>query len=338
MDYVLGVDAGNTKTVALVARTDGAIVGWARAGQGDIYGAPSADHALREIVTAVNDALCAAGAERGQLLAGGFTMAGADWPEDYDLLHSAMVACGFGRTVVIVNDALGALRAGSPDGTGVSVVCGTGAAVGARSATGCVWHSSFWQGVQGAYELGERALAAVYRAELGIDPPTALTQQVLTYFEQNSVEALLHLLTAREGREGSGGYAWSAAMRRAGGLARVLLDEADRGDEVAQRIVQEHGSALGDYAAVAARRVGLEGKRFRVVLAGGVLRHPSRLLCDAIVDRVHATSPQAHPVKSRFEPVVGGLFLGFDAAGITIDAAIEERLVRTLPPAALFET
>src|SRR6185312_1179927 len=38
MSYVLGVDAGNTKTVALVARLDGTVVGAGRAGCGDIYG------------------------------------------------------------------------------------------------------------------------------------------------------------------------------------------------------------------------------------------------------------------------------------------------------------
>ena len=73
---------------------------------------------------------------------------------------------GYGQRIVIVNDAMGALRAGSPDGTGVVVACGTGAAVGARHPDGRIWHSSFWQEVQGADELSLSALRAVYRAEL----------------------------------------------------------------------------------------------------------------------------------------------------------------------------
>jgi N-acetylglucosamine kinase-like BadF-type ATPase len=338
VDYLLGVDAGNTKTVALVARVDGTVAGWGRAGQGDIYGAPSVEHAVGEVEAAVQGALDRAGIGADRLLAGGFTMAGADWPEDYELLYRAMAARGWGRTIVIANDALGALRAGSRDGTGVSVVCGTGAAVGGRAADGRVWHSSFWQWPQGAYDLGEQALGAVYRAELGIAPPTGLTRAVLDFFRQHSVEALLHLLTAREGRGGKGEYAQSAAMRRVGGLARVLLDEADRGDPVARCIAREHGLALGDYGVVAARRVGLEGRAFTLVLAGGVLRHPSSVLAEAIVERVRSTSPRASPVKSRFEPVVGALFLGFDAAGLAVDDRLLSRLVPTLPPAAYFET
>ena len=36
---VLGVDAGNSKTVALVAGPDGEVLGAGRGGPGDIYGA-----------------------------------------------------------------------------------------------------------------------------------------------------------------------------------------------------------------------------------------------------------------------------------------------------------
>ena len=40
MQYVLGVDGGNTKTIALVAALDGTILGAGRGGCGDIYNAP----------------------------------------------------------------------------------------------------------------------------------------------------------------------------------------------------------------------------------------------------------------------------------------------------------
>jgi N-acetylglucosamine kinase-like BadF-type ATPase len=46
MKLVLGVDGGNTKTLALVAREDGAVIGTGRAGCGDIYGSTSANVAM----------------------------------------------------------------------------------------------------------------------------------------------------------------------------------------------------------------------------------------------------------------------------------------------------
>ena len=184
MAYVLAVDGGNTKTVALVARHDGTIVG-----AGDIYHA-GVDADLAEVERAVRQALDACSALPAELSSGVFSMAGADWPEDFDLLERSMRNRCFGQTITVINDALGALRAGSTDGTGVSVVCGTGLAIGARAADGRSWHGSFWLESLGAGALGRKVLRAVYRAELGLDPPTTLTGRVVDFFGYSSEEQL----------------------------------------------------------------------------------------------------------------------------------------------------
>lgn len=328
MSYLLGLDAGNTKTIALVARLDGGIVGVGRAGCGDIYGAVSAEAALEAIEQAATAALEQAGVRPEALVAGAFSAAGADWPEDFELLRAEMERRGLGRSITIVNDAVGALRAGSAEGPAVVVACGTGAAIAARGHAGQIWHSSFWQEPQGSQQLAEKTLRAVYRAELGIDPPTALTARVLDFFGQASVEEVLHLFTARIKNR----------PPHTRGLARALLDEAAAGDPTARRIVLEHGTSLGDYALAAARRVGITTEPFTLVLTGGVLRHPSTLLTSAIVERVRAAAPDVHPVNSRFEPVVGALFLAFESLGVAVDDALLARLLPTVPASSLFAT
>jgi N-acetylglucosamine kinase-like BadF-type ATPase len=311
MGYVLGVDGGNTKTLAVVGTLDGAIVGVGRSGCSDIYACPTPEAAIAEVETAVSAALKMAGISVEALEAGAFSMAGADWPEDYALIEAALARRGLGRRIVVVNDGLGALRAGSPDGTGVVVVCGTGTATAARSPDGRNWHSSWWQEVQGANHLGLKALSAVYRAELGIDPPTSLTNALLRYFDREQVVGVLYEFNKRAGDRPP----YSAVS----GLARVLLDEAQAGDTVARGIAEEHGAALGDYALAAARMVGIEGMAFTLALAGGVIRHPSRILPEALIARVHTTSPEAQPVYARFEPAIGAYFLALEAAGVTVD-------------------
>ena len=328
MSYLLGVDGGNTKTLALVASPDGAVLGRGRAACGDIYGAVSTDAALSAVEDAVMQALAMAGVQPADLAVGAFSMAGADWPEDFTFLHEAFQRRGFGARILVVNDALGGLRAGAPDGLGVAVVCGTGAGIAARAASGHIWHNSFWQEPQGGHQLAEKMLRAVYRADLGIDQPTALTGRVLQFFDRGTVEEVLHLFTARISER-------PHSMAR---LAPALLDEAQRGDLTARRIVLDHGAGLGDYALAVARKVGLEGTPFTLVLAGGVLRHPSTLLRDALVARVRTTSPHVRPTASRFEPVVGALFLALEAAGVTINTPLLERLIPTLPPTAFYAT
>lgn len=340
MPCVLGVDGGNTKTVALVAALDGTILGAGRGGCGDIYNAyagtewpDSPAAAVGNIEYAVMSALQAAQVKASDLVTAVFNMAGADWPEDFAYLQAALEARGLGRTIIVQNDALGVLHASPSDGMGsVSVVCGTGAGTGARAPDGRTWHSSFWQEhVQGAGHLGQRTLEAVIRAELGIDPPTSLTPRVLDFFELDTVEAVLHLFTGRESMS-------LEQTRKVRHLTPILLDEAEAGDAAARRIVQKHGWALGEYALAAARHVGIEGTPFTLVLAGGVLRHPSPLLADAIIASVRTTSPDVRPTRFRFEPVIGVLFTALETAGVVVDDALIERLIPTLPLQELFTT
>jgi N-acetylglucosamine kinase-like BadF-type ATPase len=337
MQYVLGVDGGNTKTIAIIAALDGTILGTGRGGCGDIYNASikgtdfpdSATAAISNIEYAIETALHAAQVKASDLVTAVFNMAGADWPEDFALLETAMKVRGFGRSLKVQNDAMGVLHAGVADNVGVSVICGTGGATGARGRDGRIWHSSMWQDqAQGGPEMSRKAFDAVIRSELGIEPPTTLKQCFLDYFGLDNVEEMLHLLTGR----------LQHPAKRIDGLARLLLDEAEAGDAVARQIVLEHGRALGDYAVVAARFVGLEGTPFTLVLAGGVLRHPSTLLADAIIERIQLTSPEVRPKRSRFEPIIGVLFSALEDANVTIDEELLERLVPTLPSFELFET
>src|SRR5262245_51224203 len=147
MPYVLAVDGGNTKTIAMVATGEGTVLGAAYGGCGDIYNATAgagdpALSALTNVTGTILAALAAAGVEAADLAVSVLNMAGADWPEDIAFWREAMTARGYGGSVHVQNDALGALYIGSPDATGVSIVCGTGVATGARAPDGRIWHTS----------------------------------------------------------------------------------------------------------------------------------------------------------------------------------------------------
>lgn len=326
---LLGVDGGNTKTVAIVATMDGEVVGAGRAGRSDIYNTPDEAAALDEIRAAVEEALRAAGSPPSKLAIGAFSMAGADWPEDIDLLRRGMARFGFGQKVLVVNDAIGALRAGTPDGVGVGITCGTGIAIGARNRDDKIWYSGNWAVARGGAELGQLVLEAIYEAHLDLGPATSLTDGVLAFFEASSVEEVVHRTTAR----GTDRH-WMEQAR----LAPILLDEAAHGDAVATAIVQAAGTRNANVAIVAARAVGLADGPLRLVLAGGVLRHPSRLLESAIRTRVEAVLPAVEVISDAPEPVVGAVLLASDLLERPPDAKIVERLVASLPGSWLFAT
>jgi N-acetylglucosamine kinase-like BadF-type ATPase len=114
-------------------------------------------------------------------------------------------------------------------------------------------------------------------------------------------------------------------------LTAILLDEAERGDEVALRVVRDHGATLGNIAMAAARQVGLDGASFPLVLAGGVFRHSSSALADAIVARVRITSPDAWLVRPLVEPVAGVVVQALALAGVIADERLRDRVISTLP-------
>ena len=309
----LAVDGGNTKTLAIVAGADGRPLGTGRGGCSDIYNAATPDVALDAIGAAVRAALAEAGVDAAEVASAVFSLAGADWPEDFALLERALPErLGLRAPPLVVNDSLGALRGGSPDWTGVAVVSGTYNAIGARHPDGRVFHLGFWPDGAGGRTLGGEALDAVTRADLGIGPATVLTERALALYGAADPIELLHAFTRR------GGLGEPGQDR----MAPVLLDAADEGDAVATAIVADKGRVLGLQARACAARLGMPLEGTRIVLAGGVFAHPSRLLAEATM----AELPGAVPVRHGPPPIAGALLLALDRLGVAAGAL-------DLPPA-----
>jgi N-acetylglucosamine kinase-like BadF-type ATPase len=303
MTPVLAVDGGNTKTIAVVADAGGRELGSGRSGCSDIYNAATPAVAIDAIVAAATEALARAQVPASDVGAATFSLAGADWPEDFELLERVLrERLGLAQPPLVVNDSLGGLRAGSPDWTGVAIVCGTYNAIGARHPDGRVFHLGFWPDGAGGRDIGDAGLRAVYHAALGMGPATTLTAGALALYDAADAFALLHKFTQR------GGLAESEADR----LASVVLDAADEGDAVAQAIVADMGGILGRQGRASAEQLGLPLAGTRVVLIGGVFAHPTERLAAATM----AELPGAIPVRPPASPVTGALLLALDRLGV----------------------
>ncbi len=285
---LLGVDGGNTKTHALVTDAEGTVLGTGDGGTADIHNS-TPEAALNEIVAACRTALASAGAGAADLAASGFSLAGADYPEDFDLLRAGLrERLGLAADPVIVNDAVGALRCGTEDSVGVAAVLGTYCAVAGRNAAGDLFHFGFWPDSTGASMLGSEALTAIWRHMLDLGPSSSLVDRALERWGCADVGELLYEFTRIGGHPPS----------EPGRFAEAVLDEAEAGDAVARGIVERAGHRLGDYARVCATRTGQLGSPFPLVLTGGVLRHPSR----SCARRSTSACPTASPSTRTWSP------------------------------------
>lgn len=323
---VLGVDGGASKTVALVADSAGRVLGAGRSGNADIYQTPDAEaHVAAAIARALGEA--GVGAARIESLA--LSLVGADWPEDFAHWQRALPGLGVREVArkVVVNDAIGALWAGAPEGPAIAVVLGTGCAVGARGPGGRTWHSSFWQRTQGGGELAMRALDAVYLAALDLAPGTALTAAALRHFGARDVGDLLHGFTARQ----------PPPRPPAATFAPAVLDAAAAGDPVAMALATDQADAIAGYACAAAAKVGITAEA-ALVLAGGICRHPARLMPGRVITGLSAIVPDLRLVENPAEPVAGAVLIALAQAGAAINAALRARLRASLPAEGFFHT
>lgn len=329
----LGVDAGNSKTAALVCDATGAVAGAGRSGCGDIYGEPGPAAAVEEVLAAIDRALAHAGAARADVAGAAFRLAGIDWPDDRAFWERRLAERypSLDR-FSLLNDGYAAIRCGTPTGVGVSVTAGTGAAIAARGPDGDLWDMGWWgQHPMGAIGLADEAFKAVFLADLGLAPQTTLTVALPAHYGLDTVAGLNHWLTRRE--------APATHMDRTR-CAPVVTAAATAGDPVAVRIVRAQGRDMAVYAGVAARRTGLAAGAgpVPVVLSGSVLTAEGSPVAEALLAELPAHLPGAVPHRTGLPPVAGAALDALAENGVAVTEAVSERLAASLPSGNPLET
>lgn len=334
----LGVDAGNTKTLALLSDDQGCVVGSGRAGLGDIYGATHPEDAVDAVASTVAQALATAGAQLCDVRSAAFRLAGIDWPEDEaywrDALERRFASI---EQVSLKNDGFALLRCGDLSGVGVAVVAGTGHALAGRGPDGQEFALCWWgQHFLGGAGLGDDALRAVFLAELGMGAPSLLTSAVLEVYGAGDVESLLKMFTRREDPLGHRDRSLAAS---------AVLRAAEDGDAEASKILDRHAGLLADYAVLVARKVGLVGphsdkaaqdpsrpeisaakSRVRVVLGGAVLASDHTGLRDRLVTDLSRRLPCAKIGLGIGPPVVGALLDALAEGGAILSPSVRDRV------------
>jgi N-acetylglucosamine kinase-like BadF-type ATPase len=322
----LGLDAGGTKTHALLADADGAALGIGRAGPGNWEGV-GLNGAYRALHEATREALAHVGAAPAGVTAAAYALAGLDWPSDEVRLRRAIERLGVGGPQVLVNDSFAALRAGAP--WGVVLIAGTGTTCAGRNRDGetarTLGLGPTFDDWGSAPEVAGACIQAVAGAYTGHTPHTTLARRLVALFGARDSGDLLEKLS-REQRD-----LWP----RVGQIIEALAEEARAGDGPAVAISGRAGRELGQRAATVIRQLGMQREAFDVVLAGGLFHTHNPVLLEALDGTVRATAPDAHLAPLEAPPVVGSVLLAMDAAGVQVTPETRHRLIeetcRALP-------
>lgn len=324
--FVVGVDGGSTKTVALVADSEGRIIGAARTG-GSNWTGEDVTIPMAVVVDAVQQALVKAGLTGTEVQVGVFTLAGADWPEDHTRREALLSQAQICKRVVVKNDSFGGLRAGTDKPYGMVIAAGTGLNAAVITPAGEEWAFGYYETFGGAGTIAQDTFVAVLRAEDGRGLPTLLTRLVLEKLKFPSVEAMLRAYIAR-----------TIQHRQMFTLVPLVFQAAVSGDAVAASILVRQGKGLAEYATAMARRFKMTAMAFDVVLAGSVFKGEGPLLIDTITQVIHRTVPLANIVRARFEPVIGSVLLAYDALGVPVTETMYANLAASMPGPEFFDT
>lgn len=318
--HVLGIDAGGTKTIALLADGDGRIVGEGRAGAANLQteGELEVEKILHTVIERATDGrpLSPAAVCLG--------MAGVDRQDDALIIRDVMRRLGFRTNALIVNDALIALVAGAGSSPGVVVISGTGAIAYGVSHHGVAARAGGWGPTLGdegsGYWIGRRALAAVMRDVDGRGPQTDLTRLVLR-----------HLALARPEELVAEVYHQPQARRTIASLGTVVDGAREDGDPVAIDIMAQAADELALAAASVISRLDMRGEQFPILLAGGMLRE-SVWLSAELRRRLAEVAPRAIVGPLTHEPAIGAVRLAIDEArgGVRVPPYIDS--YRSTPP------
>ena len=313
MKYVLGLDAGGTKSHLALFDTTGNLV--------DLQSHTALNHESlpgsfeqfgEEFHGFVSRVLEKNQISMEDIAYSVFGLAGADTFEQHEILGIYVRKAGF-KEYVLCNDAFLGIPAGSSTGVGICAINGTGCSLAGLDVEGNrrqIGGIGIYSGdLGGGGYMGSRVLGLVYNQLFRKGAATALTEKVFRHLQIESREDFLENFTQRMEEKGG----------RVDEYNRFLFEAADEGDEIAVRVLNETAeNYAGAIAFLLEEMVFPKEEPVHITLAGSVfVKEKSPILRDALQKKVQLQNN--HEVCFTLletPPVAGAVLWGFEQIGM----------------------
>ena len=295
MDFIVGVDGGGTKTVALLGDLAGNVLARGISGpsNANAVGFEAACSALESAINRVRTH------SSGEIRALCFGLAGAGRKEDTEQFQTWAAQKFPGAVVKVVSDAEMLLMAAAPAGPAVALICGTGSIVYGRTRTGELIRAGGWGylfGDEGSgFAIGSAALRAVMQAHDGRGSETLLSGLVLQRYRVGTPPELVHAI-----------YGAESPRLTIASLAALVEQAAEQNDSVAIAILEESAAELVRTIAAVSPQLGRSP--VPLVIAGGTMLQ-GRYLKTAFHQACKTQGLEFKTILYMAEPAEGALQL-----------------------------
>jgi len=321
-DIIIAIDGGGTHTTAVAVTSKGEIMGRGSSGPANHVLAPIevVRASLRE---AIAESMKSAGIGPAdvQIIAGdtagiGYLREGADYVEGIISEYFPEVP------VFLVGDMVAGFFGALPYEWGVVATAGTGSTVYGRNRQGEGLQAGGWGHILGdegsAYDIAVRGLRAAARAFDGRDAPTRLVKEFPGLFGVPDMIAVAITVYLDK----------SVTRDRIAEGAVVVAEAAQKGDDVARRIMSEAGRELALGVITVARNLKIPPEEVKVSWSGSVFLARD-LIIGPFCESIRRAFPKAEIRPPEMSAIGGGVKIAFERLHLDF-AAVRDRLIQGL--------
>jgi len=322
----VALDMGKTKTVAMMFDEGLNVLCSVLSGPGDI----TLDKEVVEanIRRAIDSCLRVSGLDLDGVDFIVFSWAGLDTRRDFELAWSYVGELGYPISkVVIEHDAVTAFYAVTWGEPGVAVIAGTGAIAFGMDGRGRRARSSGWGWLVGdegsASWIALQALNAASRAYDGRGPKTTLVERIKQFF---NVEDLLDIVTIIYRTD-------LIDISKIALLAKIVDEEAEKGDEIARSIMVKAGEELALATYNVAQKLDMLNESIIVGGVGSVFN--SRIVRKIFEEKIRELMPKAilkEPIIG-YKAILGPIIIALRRLGLSVDKNVVESIIRRIEEA-----
>jgi len=307
MSLLAAVDGGATKTVAVVGRLDGTVVGSARASSSNYHNV-----GVKKAAKAIRSAASFA-CQHGELSTRDLEtvvmgLAGMDSPGDFAVGQRVANLTGLGKRRIVKHDSVIALYAATLGKPGIVVNAGTGSFAAGIGIDGQVIRAGGWGSIiddeGSAYDIGRLGIRAALRALDGRETKTAITRLLTQKLKLRTLEDIVHEV-----------YEKPMTVSEISAVSKLVAQAASCGDRAARSVFTYEGRVLANLVSTIARRLDMTWSNPDIYCTGGVFKSGATIL-NPFRRELHKHVSRFTTRRPRFEPVVGAFILALKESGI----------------------